>query len=351
MHPNATKTARRWALAFLWVPLLLAGSLAVQAADAGRTATAPAKRELNVLFIGNSMTWWNHMPRLVAELAANLHPPVQVRPVMAVSPAMTLDGHLKEGSLARRAIAGNIEAQRNYLTKEMQWYREEAKASENDPVLLQNADKIAAQLQALKDKPKWDIVVIEPWGNDTQDADTLSDKVATLQREIAKTSPKARVFIYMVEYERDRESDDTLQTRMQVLREVERRNKCEVAPVALTIRNINKDGRNPEQKIGGVHPDLPGSYAIACTLFATIFKTNPVGFPVKRIESHQYEWGKTPADQPIDGIAFPAEPASFKPGKKQIQVQILAEDEMKRIQEKAWESLQQWQESVKKPNR
>ncbi|MEI7834322.1 MAG: hypothetical protein WCJ56_14130, partial [bacterium] len=129
----------------LLITLLLAGALVgiVHAADPTPMDTPVVKTDLNVLFIGNSMTWWNHMPRLVADLAIAMDQPVRVFPIMAVSPGMTLDGHLKEGSLARRAIAGDIATQRAYLTKEMEWYQKEAEAHGKDAAIAQNAARIA----------------------------------------------------------------------------------------------------------------------------------------------------------------------------------------------------------------
>ncbi|MEI7833599.1 MAG: hypothetical protein WCJ56_10430 [bacterium] len=328
----------------LLITLFLVGTLAgiVHAADPITVDAPVVKTDLNVLFIGNSMTWWNHMPRLVADLAAAMDPPVRVFPIMAVSPGMTLDGHLKEGSLARRAIAGDIATQRAYLTKEMQWYQQEAVAHGKDAAIAQNAARIAELLRVTDGKPKWDVVVIEPWGSDTADAKILSKKIRQLQDMISVSSPGARVIIYMVEQEKlGGNTDEVIRRRMSVYKELAATNNVQVAPAALACLLINME--RPKKMVGGVHPDQLGSYAIACSVFTTLFDRSPVGLPVARVESHQYLWGKYSDGKPIDGIDFPAQPASFDASKKgSISVKVLNDDERTLIQANAWKAWQEW---------
>lgn len=59
-------------------------------------------RRLRVLFVGNSFTVGNDLPRLVAESGLSHDPPVRLEVESAARDGMTLERHWKEGDVARR---------------------------------------------------------------------------------------------------------------------------------------------------------------------------------------------------------------------------------------------------------
>jgi hypothetical protein len=61
-------------------------------------ADPPATR---VLFVGNSFTFWNDLPQLVAELGQSLEPAVRLDVAMVARDGMTLERHWQEGEVAR----------------------------------------------------------------------------------------------------------------------------------------------------------------------------------------------------------------------------------------------------------
>jgi hypothetical protein len=65
-------------------------------------ASEPVKR---VLFVGNSFTYGNDLPRLVAEMASAHDPPLRLEVHMVARDGMTLERHWREGEAARRLAA------------------------------------------------------------------------------------------------------------------------------------------------------------------------------------------------------------------------------------------------------
>ncbi len=57
---------------------------------------------LRVLFVGNSFTFGNELPRLVAELGLSQIPPVRLEVETAARNGMTLERHWEEGDVPRR---------------------------------------------------------------------------------------------------------------------------------------------------------------------------------------------------------------------------------------------------------
>jgi hypothetical protein len=82
------------------VSLVLAGVLGVSAA--GFAPLPNQEPPLRVLFVGNSFTYGNDLPRLVAELGLSHDPPVRLEVETAARDGMTLERHWKEGDVVRR---------------------------------------------------------------------------------------------------------------------------------------------------------------------------------------------------------------------------------------------------------
>jgi hypothetical protein len=88
--------------------LLLLGTLGFGCANdpAGVSVGERNENGLNVLFIGNSLTYWNDLPAIIAALADS----AKVKPlswVQVAFPDFALEDHWAEGSAVRSCAAEN----------------------------------------------------------------------------------------------------------------------------------------------------------------------------------------------------------------------------------------------------
>jgi hypothetical protein len=323
------------------------------AGNVHENATRPAetKRDLNVLFIGNSMTWFCNMPRTLAELAEKMDPPVRIHAVLSCQACQALSGHVKEGSPTRRAMAGEIEEQRMRMQAEAYFLESAVKARPDDILAKADLARLQGDLKALQGKPKWDVVVIQPWGgDDSKDPAAFAANVKTLQEEIAKSSPGARAIMYMDPTRRfdSVKQEKSVRAAMEAYRDLAGSNRVEVAPAALTGLLINKERPEKWLKIrklpDDAHHGLNGAYAVACTIFATIFDRSPEGLDVRRLEAHyQIRWPGIAWKQDAGGRKVKAEPhkkhmAYFDDG----PVRMLTDEDRLVIQAKAWLAVHEW---------
>lgn len=79
-----------------------AAAPAAAARAPGRTGSGP----LRVLFVGNSYTYYNGLPDLVAQLAAIAGEPRPLRPAQVAVGGATLDGHVQSGAALRAIRSG-----------------------------------------------------------------------------------------------------------------------------------------------------------------------------------------------------------------------------------------------------
>jgi hypothetical protein len=334
--------------------MVLAGIwFAAAALSAVESATMPAKTDLKVLFIGNSMTWFCNMPRTVAELAERLDPPVRIHAVLSCQACNTLPGHVKEGSPSRRAIAGEIDQQRKRKQEEASFLEAEVKARPDDLLAKADLARLQADLKALEGQPKWDLVVIQPWGgDDTKDQAAFAANVKIIQEEIAKSSPGARVILYMDPTRRfdSVKQEPSVRAAMAAYRNLARSNQVEVAPAALTGLLINRERPVKWLKIrklpDDAHHGLHGAYAVACTLFAAIFDRSPEGLDVRRLEAH---YQISPWKQDPGGRKVKAEPHKEHMGYFDDEpVTSISDDDRRLIQAKAWAAWQEWKALIAK---
>jgi len=365
-HSHQNPITVRWALLLC----LVLATLVVYAADVppadvppvAAPPTAQAKTDLNVLFIGNSMTWFCNMPRTVAELAEQMDPPVHLHAALAVGACNTLaNPHVKEGSGARRAIAGDITGYLKEKAVEITWLQKTLAAEPDNAQNKADLARLQADAKALAGKPKWDVVVLQPWGGEDvkdaaafaanvkilQDDITKSFNVKILQDDITKSLPDARVIMYMEPTRRMDNARGEKVVRNSVLpayRQLMVSNKVEVAPAALAGALICKEKPDYWLKItklpNDAHHGLRGAYAVASTIFATIFDRSPEGLPVHRMEAHYTINGTV---KPKDGghkitVEGKTHMEYFSDG----PVQMLSDEDMKFIQGKAWAAVQEW---------
>jgi hypothetical protein len=323
-----------------------------QADDPGSaTRPAAAKQDLNVLFIGNSMTWFCNMPRTVAELAEKMDPPVRLHAALSCQACNTLRGHVRDGSPTRRAIAGEIGEQLKKMAVEIAFLESEVKARPDDALAKADLARLHADVKALEGRPAWDIVVIQPWGgDDSKDPAAFAANVRTLQEEIARQSPGARVIMYMDPTRRfdSAKQEKSIRAAMEAYRDLARSNQAEVAPAALTGLLVSQERPEKWLKIkklpNDAHHGLYGAYAVACTIFAAIFDRSPEGLDVRRLEAHYQisAWKKDADGKKAKVEPFKGHMGYFDDG----PVQTISDEDRRLIQAKAWEAWRQWKAVV-----
>jgi hypothetical protein len=63
-------------------------------------------KPIRVLFVGNSLTYFNALPEMVADVAANSHPATRLEVEMLAAPGALIRGHLNEGHLDKVLAGG-----------------------------------------------------------------------------------------------------------------------------------------------------------------------------------------------------------------------------------------------------
>jgi hypothetical protein len=337
------------------VPLRAANAQGSTTRQANGPGSAPrpaaAKQDLNVLFIGNSMTWFCNMPRTVAELAEKMDPPVRIHAALSCQACQTLPGHVKDGSPTRRAIAGDISDQRRQMEAEVAFLASAPQAKPDDALARADLARLQAHVKALEGRPAWDIVVIQPWGgDDTKNPAAFAANVRILQDEIAKSSPGARVIMYMDPTRRfdSAKQEKSIRAAMEAYRDLARSNQVEVAPAALTGLLVSQERPEKWLKIkklpNDAHHGLYGAYAVACTIFAAIFDRSPEGLGVRRLEAHYQisAWKKDTDGKKAKVEPFKEHMGYFDDG----PVQTISDEDRRLIQAKAWQAWREWKAVV-----
>lgn len=182
--------------------------------------------EVRVLFIGNSLTYYNEMPWMAEQIAASL----------GVDPPLRTDSSVRGGASLR--------------------YHWEKRRS----------------VRAIRDN-RYAFVVLQPQSSEIMNAPEETLRYAKLlNEEIRRSGAKTIVFQTWA----PRESSHPQSAYDARYRELARALGATVAPVGAAFEAMKK------QKIatldgGGVHANLDGSYLSACVFVATLYGRSPVG--------------------------------------------------------------------------
>jgi len=179
---------------------------------------------IRVLFVGNSLTYWNEMPWLVEKISA-----------------------MKTPRLSTSFVGGSGRSLRQ------QW---------------QNAKT----LRAIRERP-WDYVVLQ--GQSSEPA-TNREEFARygrlLDADIRKRGAKTVFFLTWAN--RGDPQGPITQRYLALARELD----AMVAPAGIAWQELQKKGRELYDG-SGVHPNLQGSYLSACVFYALFTGRSPVGLP------------------------------------------------------------------------
>ena len=190
------------------------------------TDHTPQANAIRVLFIGNSLTFWNEMPSLTRRIAGSLGAQPALATEFSGMGGATLKQHWEKGAALRRIR-----------------------------------------------EAKWDFVVLQAQSSEMMVRPNETKKYATLfDREIDRAGAKTVIF----ETWKPDGSPGTqaeLNARYVALaRELD----ALVAPVGSAWETLQRNGMNLFDP-GGVHPNLRGSYLSACVFYATFYRADPAG--------------------------------------------------------------------------
>ena len=214
---------RRIFLGFVAVVALLGLTVSTRAQD------GQAKDEISVLFIGNSLTYYNDLPKMVAALAkADKQRPLHHE--RETPGGCTFEKHWKDG-------------------------------------------KALAKIQSRK----WDYVVLQDnsQGPLTKRA-SMFDHAKKFDAEIKKQG--AKTLLYMTWALQNKPEDQAAISKAYL--DLSTELKCPVAPVGNAWESALKVEKKPALHIADKkHPTATGTYLAACVIYATIYGRNPEGLP------------------------------------------------------------------------
>lgn len=263
------------ALRCLLTILLTAGVISASQTDASR---APSRRPLRVLFIGNSYTYFNNLPRVLEQLALSAGTPMETR--MVVEGGATLQDHWEKGD-ALKAV------------RESPW----------DYVILQDQSTLGAY--------------IVNGHSQVADPDYFHRFARLFDQEIKKSG--AKTVFYLTWASKDapaREQAALNYAYMAIAREL----KGSVAPVGVVWQEVRREDPRLELYVEDKsHPRGAGSYLAACVLYAAIYGKSPVGLP------SQVNGNPVDDDGNVDT-------------KKRVTLVSLSPSDAKLIQRAAWET-------------
>jgi hypothetical protein len=298
----------------VWSRILLAGLamclagtlLAASAAGQSQAPAAAAEKRdaatnlvnvqgaagnLRVLFIGNSMTYLNDLPRLTARLAASAKPPRALETEFVGEGGATLRRHWEAGRALEAIRAGN-----------------------------------------------WDYVVLQEQSGTAQIRNhEFQDYARRFDAEIKKAGAKTLLFLSWARLDAPHDLRLVVEEFGSVAAEV----KAAVAPIGLAWHHALQE--NSALRLhydDGSHPGPAGTYLTACVLYTMLYAASPVGLDRgglseadaaflqrtawKTFEQHQHALaaGKSlhtdiavPAAPPAPAAAAPATPEALERGR------------------------------------
>jgi hypothetical protein len=206
---------------------LTLAALALLTAPPLRSGDAP--KPVRVLFIGNSYTYVNDLPRMLAALAraGNQRPVVHERETPG---GCTLEKHWKDGKAAQKIAAG-----------------------------------------------KWDYVVLqEQSSRPIVDRARMFEYAAKLDGAIKKR--QARTLLFQTWARQNAPQQQAALSK--AYRDLGKELKARVAPVGMAWeRALKADPKRALHSADKSHPGKAGTYLTACVFYATLFGKSPEGLP------------------------------------------------------------------------
>jgi len=226
------RVTRRIAAGALFLVTLLAGCRLWQAPIYPRSDYASGVRPLHILFIGNSLTYYNDLPGLVGQLSAGEAQPLRVDSVTLFN--ATLQDHW------------TITAARKHLERGL-------------------------------DGDTWDFVVLQEYS--TRPAESPTATLADYRlwaNEIHRLGPAKIVLFENWTHE---QQSDLLARMRDTYTHVQREIGGDIALIGDAWERCGK--QHPEIKLydDDKHPTVAGTYLAACMLYKTVYRKPATGLP------------------------------------------------------------------------
>lgn len=250
------RTAGR-SLPVLLLASLLAGCAALQASPASSVARCrpeagcdgrQADRPLRILFIGNSLTYYNNLPCILEQLAASADPPRRLQTRLVGFGGATLKSHWEKG-VALRAVRADA------------W----------DYVVLQEQSALGT------------VYMVDGVRYVTPQPELFHRYARLFAAEIGQAGAKAIFFLTWARKGRPpREQAALNYAYIEIAREL----GALVAPVGIAWQDAQAGDTGIDLYLGdGSHPSPAGSYLAACVFYAVLFGESPRGLKT-RIEGN-----------------------------------------------------------------
>jgi hypothetical protein len=209
----------------------LAGCKLYEAPIYQRVVTTPDARSLKVLFIGNSLTYYNDLAGLVQAFAANEERPLYIDAV--TFPLASLDWHWSHTAARKKIREGT-----------------------------------------------WDIVILQQYS--TAPADDPSGTVEQYERfgrEVARVGAQPLIFQNWTRAGREGDYGRMLETYKHAQNAIGGR----IAPIGEAWRIVRKEHPDIQvfETLDDRHPTVAGTYLTACVLYRTLYGKPATGLPTR----------------------------------------------------------------------
>lgn len=188
----------------------------------------PGARPLRVLFVGNSYTYVNELPRLIEQLAKSAKEPRVLETEMVAVGGATLESHWEEG----RALA------------------------------------------AVRKGP-WDFVVLQEQGTRPLTQPEVMHRYARLfDAEVKRAGAQTVFYLTWARLGQEQLQGARSEAYLSIAKEL----GAMVAPVGIVWQQVRRE--SPGIKLyseDGVHPSPAGTYLAACVFYVTFYGKSPVG--------------------------------------------------------------------------
>ena len=243
---------------------------------AGPVSGQAPRDSADVLFVGNSYTYYNNLPRLVEAISQALDGPILLQGTHAIG-GYSLPGHLRDGHvpeiLQEQAPAGDL------------W----------DWVVLQGQSTLGVQYS----DPDSGIL-----GDPANFQEATRDLVGLIEDKGAEP------LLYMT-WAKERFPDQTAKLA-HAYEEIGAELGAPVSPVGWAWARVRRE--RPELELfqdDGSHPNATGSYLAACVIYAELTGRAPKGAP-SEIKGHPWDGsGVLPAGEPTILVSLAAEVAAY----------------------------------------
>jgi hypothetical protein len=253
---------------------------------------APAKKSLNVLFIGNSYTARHNLANVVEAMAEAGNPGLDFRPTTVIYGGRTLSDHWRLGTanfVKLHSLTNEEELATLALLKE----------AAKDPkdrysnMALRKHQQLLTTLGSKRNK--WDVVVLQSYRDDLDGAESLYAQFAPKFAELAHAQG-ARVILYVTTPTTQNAKPlaaapdvGPVMRKTRAIAALANQIDASVAPMALVA--LKTQTKRPDltlRFINDGHLNKTMAYLTACTLYAALFDRTPEGLPIDSITDTRF---------------------------------------------------------------